>query len=258
MEEKHWKDYDMVVNGLPQQARYNEQTVKDVFLPFLRRLTDLRGRMGRRIIAFLAAPPAVGETTLAQFLEKLSKEQQDILEVKAVGMDGFHYPADYIASHSVLRDGEVVAMRSIKGAPETFDVGQLQLKIQAARRKETMWPAYDRQIHDVVPEAEPVDAEIILLEGNWLLLKDARWTNVRVFADYSVLIRSEPELLRDRLIQRKVQGGQSQQDAEAFYENSDKYNVERVLQDSGASDEVWMMLEDGDFELVEQFETAQV
>ncbi|MBR6344033.1 MAG: nucleoside/nucleotide kinase family protein, partial [Selenomonadaceae bacterium] len=124
--------------------------------------------------------------------------------------------------------------------------------------KETMWPVYDRQIHDVVPEAEHVDAEIILLEGNWLLLKDERWTNVRVFADYSVLIRSEPELLKDRLIQRKVQGGKSRQDAEAFYENSDKHNVERVLQDSGASDEVWMMLDDGDFELAEQSETVQV
>ncbi len=258
MTEKRWKDYDMVVNGLPQQVRYNEQTVEDVFLPFLRRLTDLRGHMGRRIIAFLAAPPAVGKTTLAQFLEQLSRERQDVLEVKAVGMDGFHYPADYLASHSVLRDGEVVAMQSIKGAPETFDVGEMQSKIQAVRRKETMWPVYDRQIHDVVPEAEQVDAEIILLEGNWLLLKDERWTNVRVFADYSVLIRSEPELLKDRLIQRKVQGGKSRQDAEAFYENSDKHNVERVLQDSGASDEVWMMLDDGDFELAEQSETVQM
>ena len=258
MEEKRWKYYDMVINGLPQKVRYNEQTIKNVFLPFLRRLTDLRGCMGRRIIAFLAAPPAVGKSTLAQFLEKLSQEQQNILNVKAVGMDGFHYPAEYLASHSVLRDGEVIDMKSIKGAPETFDVGEMQSKIQAVRRKETMWPVYDRQLHDVVPEAELVDAEIILLEGNWLLLKDARWTNVRVFADYSVLIRSEPELLKDRLIRRKMQGGQSQQDAEAFYENSDKHNVERVLQDSGISDEVWMMLDDGDFELVEQSETVQV
>ena len=258
MEEKRWKYYDMVINGLPQKVRYNEQTIKNVFLPFLRRLTDLRGCMRRKIIAFLAAPPAVGKSTLAQFLEKLSQEQQNILNVKAVGMDGFHYSAEYLASHSVLRDGEVIDMKSIKGAPETFDVGVMQSKIQAVRRRETMWPVYDRQLHDVVPEAELVDAEIILLEGNWLLLKDARWTNVRVFADYSVLIRSEPELLKDRLIRRKMQGGQSQQDAEAFYENSDKHNVERVLQDSGISDEVWMMLDDGDFELVEQSETVQV
>ncbi len=250
--EKRWKDYEVTVNGLTQQVRYNEDTVEKLFLPFLEKLMNLQGETGRRIVAFLAAPPAVGKTTLAQFLETLSKEHPELEDVRAVGMDGFHYPADYLEEHTVTRDGEVLPMKSVKGAPETFDVDQLQLKIREARKEASLWPAYDRKIHDVVPEVEHVDAKIILVEGNWLLLKDSNWLNVRVFADYSVLIRTEPELLKERLINRKIQGGLSREEAESFYEKSDRRNVERVLQDSGSADEIWMMEDDGDFHFIEQ------
>ena len=123
----------------------------------------------------------------------------------------------------------------------------LQAKLRAVKRAETKWPVYDRQLHDVIPDAESVDADIILLEGNWLLLKDPRWTDIRIFADYSILIEAKPELLKERLIRRKVQGGIPQEEAEAFYESSDRRNVELVLQESGTADEVWTMQEDGDF-----------
>ena len=123
----------------------------------------------------------------------------------------------------------------------------LQAKLRAVRRAETKWPVYDRRIHDVRPNVETVDADIILVEGNWLLLKDSRWTDIRILADYSVFIEASPELLKARLIERKIQGGLSPEEAAAFYEASDRRNVERTLKDSGAADEVWIMQEDGDF-----------
>lgn len=247
MQEKNWKTYEMTVNGLPQQVRYNEDTVEELFLPFLNELSSLQADAERRIVAFLAAPPATGKSTLAQFLEHLSKEHPNLTKVRAVGMDGFHYPNDYLETHVALRDGETIPLKSIKGAPETFDVDGLQAKLRAVRRAEAKWPIYDRQIHDVVPNAETVDAKIILIEGNWLLLKDPRWTNIRILADYSVFIKAEPGLLKERLIQRKVQGGLSREEAEAFYESSDRRNVELALQESGLADEIWEMQEDGDF-----------
>ena len=247
MQNKNWKTYDMTVNGLPQQVKYNEDTVKNLFIPLLRELSSLQGTTERRIVAFLAAPPATGKTTLAQFLEHLSKEDPMLTNIRAVGMDGFHYPSDYLESHYTLIDGESVPMKSIKGAPETFDVDGLQAKLRAVRRAEAKWPVYDRRIHDVRPNAETVDADIILVEGNWLLLKDSRWTDIRILADYSVFIEASPELLKDRLIERKIQGGLSPEKATAFYESSDRRNVERALKDSGTADEIWVMQEDGDF-----------
>lgn len=57
--EKRWRDYEMTVNGLPQEIRYNEATVEGLFLPLLHRLTALQVEKGGRILAFLAAPPAL-------------------------------------------------------------------------------------------------------------------------------------------------------------------------------------------------------
>lgn len=254
MQNKNWKTYDMTVNGLPQQVKYNEDTVKNLFLPFLRELSSLQGTTERRIVAFLAAPPATGKTTLAQFLEHLSKEEPMLTNIRAVGMDGFHFPNEYLESHYAMVNDETVPLKSIKGAPETFDVDGLLAKLRSARRTETKWPVYDRRIHDVSPNGETVDADIILVEGNWLLLKDSHWTNIRILADYSVFIEASPELLKDRLINRKIQGGLSPEEAAAFYETSDRRNVERVLNDSGIADEVWTMQEDGDF--VKNFEES--
>ena len=247
MAEKPWKDYDMTVNGLEQKVRYNEDTVENLFLPLLDRLVSVWTEDERRIMVFIAAPPATGKSTLTQFLEHMARERDFPAKFKALGMDGFHYGTEYLESHFTERDGERIPLVKIKGAPETFDVDGLQLKIQAVRRGETKWPVYDRNIHDVIPDALSVTGDIFLLEGNWLLLKDERWTRIRIFADYSLLITAEPELLRERLIGRKIQGGVSPEEAAAFYETSDSLNVTRVLQDSGHADEIWEMSGDWDF-----------
>ena len=39
----------MTVNGLPQHIRYNADTVEHLFLPLLRRLTQMQRRAGRRV-----------------------------------------------------------------------------------------------------------------------------------------------------------------------------------------------------------------
>ena len=247
MQEKKWTSCRMTVNGLPQEVRYNEATVEGLFVPFLKKLAELHMDAQRRIMAFLAAPPAIGKTTLAQFLEHLSKEREDLPDICAIGIDGFHYPADYLETHTVEREGNQVSMASVKGAPETFDVDRLLAKIRTARHHSTDWPGYDRQKHDIVPAARPVDSQIFLLEGNWILLNDPRWLHIRIFADYSVFLQARPELLKDRLIARKVQGGMPKEDAEAFYNASDHPNIERVLQESSQADEVWEMQADGDF-----------
>ena len=41
MNEKRWQNYELTVNGLPQHIRYNADTVEGLFLPLLRRLTEL-------------------------------------------------------------------------------------------------------------------------------------------------------------------------------------------------------------------------
>ena len=247
MREKEWHTYEMMVNGLPQKIRYNADTVEGLFLPLLRRLRELQRRSGRRCIVFLAAPPATGKSTLAQFLAQLSRTEECLPPVQALGMDGFHYPNRYLAAHTILRDGEEIPLTSIKGAPETFDVPALAAKLSAAREERVTFPVYVRRIHDVVPDAVTADAPILLVEGNWLLLDEEPWHVLCPLADYTLRIDVPPELLRGRLIARKVQGGSTAEDAVAFYEASDAPNILRFAAHVGAADEIWRMMADGDF-----------
>ena len=237
----------MTVNGLPQHIRYNADTVEHLFLPLLRRLTQMQRSAGRRVIAFLAAPPATGKSTLLQFLERLVREHADLTQMQALGMDGFHYPNADLATYTTVRGGKEISLKSVKGAPESFDVAHLAAKLAAAKEGATPFPVYDRRIHDVVPDALIADAPILLVEGNWLLLDEEPWSDLRPLADYSVRIDAPAALLRDRLIARKVQGGLSEAEATAFYETSDAPNVLRFTAHAGAADEIWRMEEDGDF-----------
>ena len=130
----------MTVNSLPQKIRYNADTVEGLFLPLLRRLTEMQRAAARRILVFLAAPPATGKSTLLQFLEELARTHDELPQVQTLGMDGFHYPNNYLAAHTILRDGVETPLKSIKGAPETFDVAHLAAKLAAAKEGATPFP----------------------------------------------------------------------------------------------------------------------
>ena len=247
--EKNFLTYNMEINGLWQEVKFTEETIEEIFMPFLHELTDLKMTLDRKVIAYLVAPPGAGKSTLAPFLEKLSRERSSEVDpIRALGMDGYHYTAAYMKITSVERDGEKILMNDIKGAPETFDVDLLVDKIREARSEGTNWNIYDRKIHDVLPDYWSVEDDILLIEGNYLLLKEKGWTNVRVLSDYSVFIEAKPSFLRERLINRKILGGKSREEAERFYNFSDAKNIERVLKNSARADETWKLLPDGDFE----------
>ncbi len=247
MPEKIWKNLTMEVNGVTQEVKFTTAAIDKVFKPFLTKLTELQGMMDRKVVAFIAAPPATGKTTLAQFLEKLSREDIMLTNVRALSMDGFHYPAEFLKANKILHDGKEILLNDIKGAPETFDVDTLQIKLREVRQEGTDWNIYDRKIHDVIENAFSVEDDIILLEGNYLLLEEPRWTNIRVLADYTVFVKADPTMLKDRLISRKIRGGLTSEEAANFYLNSDSRNVERVLKNSARGNETWQLQSDGDF-----------
>ena len=89
----------LTVNGFGFVARYGEKDVERVLLPLLMRLTELQAERDRRLIAFLAAPPGAGKSTLAAFMEWLSRRTPEATPLQAVGMDGFHCPNAYLDAH---------------------------------------------------------------------------------------------------------------------------------------------------------------
>ena len=247
---KHWNEYPLFPAGLPVTARFTGENIKEIFLPLLRRLSVLQQKSGERLLVFLAAPPGAGKSTLSLFLEELSAVES-FTPLQALPLDGFHYHSDYIKNHSVaLPDGTVLPMAKVKGSPETFDLGHFLEKLKAAKQGETLWPHYDRKVlHDVIEEHTPVTGKILLIEGNWLLLKDGGWEDARKLADYTVFLFAGEDLVRERLLQRKMAGGLTREEAEEFYRTGDGLNVRRALRESVPGDLNLMLLPDGSFAL---------
>ena len=244
---KEWKEYLFKVNGFEMTVIYNEDTIQKVFLPLLKQLQQLQKEKKERIIVFMAAPPAVGKTTLCEFLEYLSKQDQELTDIQALGLDGFHYHSDYINSHDAIVLGEKVPMKQVKGCPETYDTEKLRQKLEKIKTEDILWPIYDRNLHDVVEDQIKVTKDIILIEGNWLLLKQEPWKSMQQYADYKILILAEEDMLKERLIGRKEKGGLTRAEAEEWYKNSDSKNVIRVLKDSLKGDLLLKVEEDNDY-----------
>ena len=88
-----------------------------------------------------------------------------------------------------MRDGIETAMVNVKGTPETFDLPLLIERIRTVASGEKCgWPEYDRLKHNPQEDAITVTGDIVLLEGNYLLLEDAGWCELKSFADYSIKI----------------------------------------------------------------------
>ena len=223
-------NYSANINGITVNATYSDTTVNEVFIPLLKHLAQLHHEKQRRILVMLAAPPATGKSTLVSFLAHLARSVIPEKRLQSVGMDGFHLRQEYLLMHTVEVDGKSVPMASIKGAPITFDQQTLRTKIEeVAQGQICKWPHYDRQLHDPVDDAITIDADIVLIEGNYLLLDADGWRNLSRYADYTISLTADEEMLRGRLIHRKMKTGMSQDDAERFVESSDMHNVHLCL-----------------------------
>lgn len=213
---------DVVVDGIARTARVDRPLVDDVLVPVLRDVAA--GAGGRRRFVFLAAPPATGKSTLAAVLAREAGLPLDV-----IGIDGFHHPHHYLQSHTTERDGARVPLASVKGAPETYDVAALDRHLRDGATRVLTWPTYDRTLHDVVPAGRRIGADLVLVEGNWLLLGEPGWRDLAEHAAFSIFIDAAPDLLAQRLVERKIRGGTDPAAAREFVARSDLPNVERVL-----------------------------
>lgn len=240
-------EYKANINGIDVYAVYSDDSVKDIFFPILEKVTKLQRKKNSRVLVFVAAPPGAGKSTLVSFLQKVSEDHPEYTNVQAIGMDGFHRRQEYLESHTTVRDGKEISMAEIKGAPETFDLEALTAKIKELLTSEkVLWPAYDRLLHNPVEDAITVDRDVVFLEGNYLLLDQAGWKDLRNYADYTIIIKADADMLRKRLVERKAASGHPMDEAKAFVEFSDMANVRLCLEKSVDADVVIYVDKDGD------------
>ena len=196
-------------------------------------------RSGRRVIG-VAGSPGAGKTTLVEALLRALTPAADQPGgwpdgwVAHVPMDGYH-----LADVELSRLGRLER----KGAPDTFDAAgyaALLRRLHATYGSSvTVYaPAFDRELEQPLAGAiaVPPECRLVLTEGNYLLLDDGDWHQVREHLDEVWFLDADDDLRRGRLVARHIRFGKSPADAEAWVDDVDEPNARRVTSTRGGAD----------------------
>lgn len=231
------KKETLINQGLIIEATYSKKELDEVFHPLLDKFIELRKEKGERVLIYLVAPPGAGKTTLSLLLEKVFEKKQNPFTFQVLPMDGFHHTNEYLSRHFRMVDGHRSPLKDFKGIPDTFDLEGLKQSVQALKlEKEIEWPIYSRALHDVADETLAVEADILLIEGNYLLLNQTGWKDLWAYADYTIKMSAPIDLLKTRIIERKLQGGHSKANAAAHYNRVDLPNHHFIIEQSMKAD----------------------
>jgi pantothenate kinase len=182
---------------------------------------------GQRRILGIAGPPGAGKSTLAARLVVALGERAVL-----VPMDGFH-----LAERELHRIGR----HARKGAIDTFDADGFVAQMRRLRRPgpRTIYaPEFRRELEEAVAGAMPVPADVplVVTEGNYLLVPDEPWGELRELLDAVWYLHlDEPERLR-RLTDRHVAFGRGLAEAAARARGTDQANAELIATTADRAD----------------------
>ena len=182
-----------------------------------------RKKKETRLIVGIFGSPGSGKST---FSGNLNRELNKIdgLMSKVVPMDGFHFDNKILADRNMLQ---------FKGSPETFDTNgfiSLLAKLQQQPENDYVIPIFDRELDLSRASARLIEksTNILLIEGNYLMLNQAPWNRLQIFFDLTIKIESDRRILKDRLLKRWLDLGISKDQASEKIKQNDLPNSDLV------------------------------
>src|SRR5215212_2764821 len=160
------------------------------------RVLRLRGGSGAAgpVLLGVTGEPGAGKSTLTASVVSglVARGCTAVL----VPMDGFHLANVALAA---------LGRADRKGAPDTFDAAGFAALLARLRSgaRSTVWaPVYDRSLEESVAGAVavPPETEVVVTEGNYLLLDEPPWDAVGELLDEVWAVRVDPALRTARLV----------------------------------------------------------
>ncbi|MFF2650721.1 nucleoside/nucleotide kinase family protein [Streptomyces sp. NPDC058045] len=180
------------------------------------RARRLMERPGRAVLG-IAGAPAAGKSTLASALVQRLGPRACLLP-----MDGYHLAGSVLTG---------LGRRERKGAPDTYDADgfvALLRRLRDGERSETVYaPRFHREIEESIAGEIVIgpDIDLVVAEGNYLLLPDGPWRRVRPLLDEGWYVDPDEELRLRRLVDRHVEFGRSPEEAHARAHGTDQANA---------------------------------
>ena len=177
---------------------------------------------GRALLAIVGAPGS-GKSTLAGWLvSRLNEDKQGI--AAQFPMDGFHL------SNEIL---EELGLRQLKGSPASFDAFGFIAAVSRAVSEPDQplyLPSYNRELHEPIAASIVISpsAQIVIIEGNYLLSKASPWQKLAPFFTQTWYIDEDISICKQRLVERQIKAGRTRSEAELWYESNDRVNVATV------------------------------
>ena len=150
---------------------------------------------GPKLIA-IAGPPGSGKSTLADELsQRFNQVQAGSCQV--IPIDGWHY------DNALLQE---LGLKGRKGSPESFDVqGLIDLFKRIKKRQHSIAvPLFDRDLDVSRDSARFIHpkTQILLVEGNYLLLNRPGWKEMHSLFDLTSMLEVPMDVLQKRLLER--------------------------------------------------------
>jgi pantothenate kinase len=170
--------------------------MKTIEIPTLFDLLTTRPKATRILVA-IAGAPGSGKSTVAEALVA-QLNQATPGRAAVLPMDGYHYDNMLLGQFGRL---------ARKGAPDTFDVLGLRhmlIRLRDNVEDAVVVPGFDRDLEIARAGARliPASVDIVVVEGNYLLLREPPWDALRPHFDLTVMVDVPERILRQRLTSR--------------------------------------------------------